>query len=129
MPSTLNPTCPLCGLRFGNKPLLDLHIREDHRERAPRAQNGHRDTGSTRAPASGADSPPGGHDLAATPSRTSKKTTARTTTHGRRAGRAMTAMRRALRALRHVNRELRRAQAPSPAPPRTAAPPAGPGPP
>ena len=31
MPSTMNPDCLLCGLRFGNKPLLDLHIREDHR--------------------------------------------------------------------------------------------------
>lgn len=31
MPSTLNPTCPLCGLRFGNQPHLDPHVREDHR--------------------------------------------------------------------------------------------------
>jgi hypothetical protein len=23
-------TCPLCGLRFSNPPLLELHIREDH---------------------------------------------------------------------------------------------------
>ncbi len=30
MPSTLNPACPLCGLRFSNGALLDLHIREDH---------------------------------------------------------------------------------------------------
>lgn len=35
MPSTTNPTCPLCGLRFENKPLLDLHIREDHRPPDP----------------------------------------------------------------------------------------------
>lgn len=34
---TLVSTCPLCGLRFSNKPLLELHIREDHRrpERRP----------------------------------------------------------------------------------------------
>ena len=31
MPTTLNPTCPLCGLRYTDRPLLDLHIREDHR--------------------------------------------------------------------------------------------------
>jgi hypothetical protein len=29
---TLNPTCPLCGLRFASRPLLDLHVREDHRD-------------------------------------------------------------------------------------------------
>jgi hypothetical protein len=33
MPTTLNPTCPLCGLRYTGRPLLDLHIREDHRRR------------------------------------------------------------------------------------------------
>ena len=37
MPATLVRTCPLCGLRFSNRPLLELHIREDHRrqERRP----------------------------------------------------------------------------------------------
>ena len=37
MPATLVRTCPLCGLRFSNIPLLELHIREDHprRERPP----------------------------------------------------------------------------------------------
>ena len=33
MTSTLNPACPLCGLRYASKPLLELHIREDHRPR------------------------------------------------------------------------------------------------
>jgi hypothetical protein len=33
MPATLIRTCPLCGLRFTNTPLLELHIREDHRRR------------------------------------------------------------------------------------------------
>ena len=27
MPITLNPACPLFGLRLGNKPLPELHIR------------------------------------------------------------------------------------------------------
>jgi len=30
MSATLIETCPLCGLRFGNRPLLGLHIRDDH---------------------------------------------------------------------------------------------------
>ena len=30
MPATLIDTCPLCGLRFASRPLLELHIRDDH---------------------------------------------------------------------------------------------------
>ena len=26
-------TCPLCGLRYADRPLLELHVREDHRQR------------------------------------------------------------------------------------------------
>jgi hypothetical protein len=37
MTVTLNPTCPLCGLRFASRPLLDLHLREDHRDEDHRA--------------------------------------------------------------------------------------------
>ena len=33
MPTTLNPTCPLCGLRYSDRPLLELHLREDHLQR------------------------------------------------------------------------------------------------
>jgi hypothetical protein len=65
MLSTLNPACPLCGLRFENKPLLDLHIRDDHRQRVSRERNGDSDPGSTRAPASGAESLPDPADPAA----------------------------------------------------------------
>jgi hypothetical protein len=41
MPATLIRTCPLCGLRFSNTPLLELHIREDHprRDRRPERDN------------------------------------------------------------------------------------------
>ena len=38
MTSQLIDTCPLCSLRFSNRPLLELHIRDDHvrtRGRAP----------------------------------------------------------------------------------------------
>jgi hypothetical protein len=39
MPSTVNPACPLCGLQYANRPLLELHIREDHPPRnRPSAQ-------------------------------------------------------------------------------------------
>lgn len=33
MPGTLSPTCSFCGLRFASRPLLELHIREDHLQR------------------------------------------------------------------------------------------------
>jgi hypothetical protein len=33
MPGTLTPTCSFCGLRFAGRPLLELHIREDHLQR------------------------------------------------------------------------------------------------
>jgi hypothetical protein len=38
MPTTLNPTCPLCGLRYTGRPLLELHLREDHHPRESRAE-------------------------------------------------------------------------------------------
>ena len=42
MSATLIRTCPLCGLRFDNLPILELHIREDHRrqERRPARDDG-----------------------------------------------------------------------------------------
>ena len=48
-------TCPLCGLRYPARPLLDLHIREDHARRdakpaAPAAE--------AQAPAQDPASPP-----------------------------------------------------------------------
>ena len=47
MPSTLNPACPLCGLRFSNGPLLDLHIREDRRTPRPAREPDRDDSGNT----------------------------------------------------------------------------------
>jgi hypothetical protein len=46
MPTMLISTCPLCGLRYASRPLLELHIREDHRPRR-RAEPHSRDPGST----------------------------------------------------------------------------------
>jgi hypothetical protein len=37
MAAMLTAACPLCGLRFGSKALLELHVREDH-PRAPQPQ-------------------------------------------------------------------------------------------
>jgi hypothetical protein len=49
-------TCPLCGLRYPTRPLLDLHIREDHAQRkdkpaAPAAQARAQDPAPAPAPA------------------------------------------------------------------------------
>ena len=100
MTVTLTPTCPLCGLRYTSRPMLELHIREDHRQRR-RAEPG---------------GPSRGHGVASRPSRTRKEVTAMTTT------------RRVIRAVRHVNDELvraseaiiRSARAPQPRPPASA---------
>ena len=109
MTSTLTPACPLCGLRYASKPLLDLHIREDHRPRR-RAQPGRPDVaGGTRASSPAASSPSRRTGLAARPSRTAKEVTAMTATRRQQTGQVITVPRRALRALRHVNDELTRA--------------------
>ena len=106
MTSTLIPACPLCGLRFESQPLLELHIRDDHRPRRP-AQPGGRDPGDT------ATSPPTGRpsrtsSLASRPSHAVKEVTAMTAARHPRTGPVMTA-RRAFRTLRYVNDELTRA--------------------
>jgi|SRR6185437_14491672 hypothetical protein len=97
MPNTLNPACPLCGLRFENKPILDLHMREDHRQRVFREGNDDGDPGITRSPTTGADIAADANDPAATPSRTSEKATAEPAGHHGRAKRAKAALRRMLR--------------------------------
>ena len=109
MTSTLTPACPLCGLRYASKPLLDLHIREDHRPRR-RAQPGRPDVaGGTRASSPAAGSPSRRTGLASRPSRTAKEVTAMPATRRPRPGQVLTVPRRVLGALRHVNGELMRA--------------------
>lgn len=104
MPNTLNPACPLCGLRFENQPIMDLHMREDHRRRASRESNDDGDPGITRSPTTGADNLADTNEPAAAPSRssTTATTTATAEPAGRRgrARRAKTALRRTLRILR-----------------------------
>jgi hypothetical protein len=108
MTSTLNPTCPLCGLRYAGKPLLELHIREDHRPRH-RVQPGRLDADGTQASSSAAGSPSRRTGLAFRPSRTVGEVTDMTATRRPRTGQVMTAPRRVLCALQHVNDELTRA--------------------
>lgn len=107
MTSTLNPTCPLCGLRYASKPMLEMHIREDHRPRR-RARPGRLDAGGTEA-SSAAGSPSRRTDLASTPPYTVREVTAMTATRRPRTGQVMTIPHRVLRAFRHVNDELMRA--------------------
>ena len=116
----LTTTCPLCGLRFPGRPLLDLHLREDHRERArrpagpapggapgPGTPGGGANTGTPGGaadpgtPGGGAVGPPGGDGVApgaAGPAR--EGVTATAARPGPRPGRAMTALRRAIGLLR-----------------------------
>ena len=104
MTSTLNPTCPLCGLRYASKPLLELHIREDHRPRH-RAQPDPPETGGAPASSPAAGRPSRRTGLAAGRSRAAKEVTAMTAARSR-PGQLKTVPRRVLRALRHVNDEL-----------------------
>jgi hypothetical protein len=50
MSATLIRTCPLCGLRFDNLPILELHIREDHRRREGRDAQDDGDAAGPDAP-------------------------------------------------------------------------------
>ena len=52
-------TCPLCGLRYPTRPLLDLHIREDHAQRddKPEAPATPASGAPAAAPAAPADTP------------------------------------------------------------------------
>ena len=108
MTSTLTPACPLCGLRYASKPLLELHIREDHRRRR-RAQPAPPDVAGTQASPPPAASPSRRTAPASRPSRTAKEVTAMPATRRPRPGQVLTVPRRLLRALRHVNDELIRA--------------------
>jgi hypothetical protein len=106
MPSTLTPTCPSCGLRFGSRPLLVLHIGEDHRQR-DHAQPGRTDpvnAGTSQARTDGT-----ARTYPATrPPSTAKEVITMTAAHQRhlRFGWAVTAWRAMIRTLGYVNSEL-----------------------
>jgi hypothetical protein len=100
MTATLHPACPLCGLRFGSRPLLDLHIREDHRQRDP---------GGARIPMPRSGSASDLPAPASTPLRATKEVTAMTAARPSRPGSITPGPRRVVHALRYVNGELTRA--------------------
>jgi hypothetical protein len=99
MTTTLHPACPLCGLRFGSRPLLDLHIREDHRQRDP---------GDIQVPMPRSGTASDLPTPAATPVSATKEVTATTAAHRPRSG-ITPGPRRVLHALRYANDELTRA--------------------
>ena len=100
-------TCTLCGLRFSNTALLDLHIREDHMDRNHRAHADHDNSSEQNA----SRVPPGGSATGAVPAGSpASKAGAKATTAPRpRSQRPMTALRRVLGAIRYPNDELVRA--------------------
>ena len=51
MTAMLVRTCPLCGLRFSNLPLLELHMREDHRPQEPEPARDEGSPAETAGPA------------------------------------------------------------------------------
>jgi hypothetical protein len=112
MPSTVNPACPLCGLQYANRPLLELHIREDHPPRnRPSAQTTETITMTTTPPPSESRAP-----------------------RQPRSGWAGTTLRRAIARLKSLNDEFirvpttvaRSARAPQPGPGRAPQPDSGP---
>ena len=114
MSSTLTTTCPLCGLRFPGRPLLDLHMREDHLERNRPVEPDHYDSGGTGAPGDGAGGPSRGDGLASGQARIAHEEVIATTKQRPRSGRAMDALRRVIGTLRSPARADRDAQPASP---------------
>ncbi len=101
MSSTLTPTCPLCGLRFPGRSLLDLHMREDHLERNRPAEPERDNSGDTGTPGDGAGGPSRDDGLASGQARIAHEEAIEMTTRKRsRSGRALTALRRAIGILR-----------------------------
>jgi len=109
MPSTLIQACPLCGLRFPNGALFDLHIREDHLKRNRPAETDHDDSGDTGTSQVRAGAPSQGNGRASSQPRTTDEMNTVTATRRPRSGQAMTTLRRAIGTLGHVNDELLRA--------------------
>ena len=106
MSSTLTPTCSFCGLRFANRPLLGLHVREDHLEHGSSAESGHGMPADAPAPRPDPRSPANGHPGRATDSSTKARTTM-TVPRPPHTGWARTGLRRVTGAFRRANAEFR----------------------
>ncbi len=106
MTSTLIPTCAFCGLRFDSRPLLELHVREDHAhlDRPAEAAQGGPDARTSRPRPSG----PAGPGQSVAPSRTQEPVaTGNARRPGQpRAGGTVAVLRRVAGAFRRANAEL-----------------------
>lgn len=107
MTSTLIPTCSFCGLRFSSRPLLELHVREDHAQRH-RAQAGQGDQAARRPARPDTGNPVSGHGQPASPVRTGEQAATAGSPSGRRqpAGRAKRTPRRVIGMFRHPKEEI-----------------------
>jgi hypothetical protein len=104
MSSTLTPTCAFCRLRFANRPLLELHVREDHPEHGSPPGSGHGKPADAAAPHPR--SPASGHPERATDS-SAKAGTAVKAPRRPHTGWARTGLRRVIGAFRRTNAEFR----------------------
>jgi hypothetical protein len=107
MTSTLTPTCSFCGLRFENRPLLELHVRDDHPQRGSAAES--RRSSPAGAASQSAPRGPARRDgqLARTP-RASAGTAGAGSARPRRphTGRLTTGMHRMISAFRRANAQF-----------------------
>jgi hypothetical protein len=109
MTTTLTPTCSFCGLAFANRPMLELHIREDHMQRGHAAERGQDDHSGARGGRLHAGGPDRERGEPATPPSTREVTTVfDTPPRHRLAVWAVTAVRRVAA---YARRSARRAQA------------------
>ena len=107
MTTTLTPTCSFCGLAFANRPMLELHIREDHVQRGHAAERGQDDPSGARAGRLHAGGPDRERGEPATPPSTNEVTTVfGTPPRHRLAVWAVTALRRVACGLRHANADV-----------------------
>ena len=102
MVSTLTPTCSICGLRFENRPMLELHIREDHQRHSAAAEPGHGTSAAPHASQSRPRHPASGRRERVAAARTKTETKA---TDPRRShlGRVRAGLRRVIGAFRPAN--------------------------
>jgi hypothetical protein len=105
MNSSLTPTCSMCGLRFENRPMLELHIREDHPHRSASAEPGHGTPAAAHASASHRRNPASERRERVAASRTKTETSV---TGPRRSqlGWAGAGLRRVIGAFRHANADF-----------------------
>ena len=105
MNSTLTPTCSMCGLRFENRPMLELHIREDHPHRSASAEPGHGRPAAAHASQSHRRQPASERRERVAASRTKTETSV-TGPRRSRLGWARAGLRRVIGAFRHANADF-----------------------